>query len=569
MDAGARTRGLGSAVSGVNVGRYTPGGPGSGWAVPVTQSAESDREQLCEQCGERYPLDVRACPRDGGTLAVVASAEARLGEVIGGAFTLTAVLGRGGMGIVYRARQHSMDRDVAVKLLHPGYAGDPNAVKRVLREAKAASRLSHPNIVTVFDFGQTEGGDLYLVMELLDGQEMLVELEARGALGVNRTVELFAQVCDAVHHAHEQGLVHRDLKPENVFLLSGVGHRQEFIKVLDFGVAHMRTAEQGERLTATGTICGTPAYMSPEQCLSEPVDRRADIYSLGVMLFEALTGRLPFEAESMARMMMAHISEPPPHLSDRSPGGRFPPRLDDLIRRCLAKNPDHRPADAVELSRELAAAQHDPPGEGAGESAGYVARGPAPPWGESSPAIALGSPTPQRPTIPASASALDVARKRGPVAEAPDATGPARPRRTARRWLVLLAAAGVAAVVVALATLPSSRQARDERPPPAAPVRPPHVRRAAEPEARATGRTVAAAPRPASRPRRPPAAGAPATARSLAVAPPGRRTGELEDAAPRGPLASLAKPPRKRGHSGARNGRTSHGRKRTGAGMIE
>ncbi|MCA9515282.1 MAG: serine/threonine protein kinase, partial [Myxococcales bacterium] len=215
---------------------------------------------------------------------LIEAVDPRIGKILDGKLEILDVLGRGGMGVVYRARQLSMDRDVAVKVLHGQAVADQESVQRFLHEAKVASRLRHPNVITVFDFGQTEDGLLYLVMELLEGTELSKVLDEERRLAPARVVHLMTQVCDAVQHAHDAGLIHRDLKPENIFLMAGSNLRADFVKVLDFGIARAQEVEGSERLTRTGTLCGTPAYMSPEQILGDKLDARSDIYSLGVML---------------------------------------------------------------------------------------------------------------------------------------------------------------------------------------------------------------------------------------------------------------------------------------------
>ncbi len=313
----------------------------------------AQQERICKSCEKLWSAEHDRCPEDGGRLLVAVRAEDRIGTALDDKLTLTGVLGRGGMGVVYRAHQHSVDREVALKLLHRGYADETDTVRRFLREARAASSLSHPNIITVFDFGQAEDGELYLVMELLTGRELYEELRAAGRLPAERVVHIATQVCDALHHAHERGLVHRDLKPENVFLLDSGFQYRDFVKVLDFGVAKMRSVKPEESVTRTGTLFGTPAYMSPEQVLCEPIDRRADLYSLGVVLYELLTGRVPFRDKQVMRLLMAHVSEAPPSFAEACPGASIPPALEAVVMRCLAKNPDHRPATALALAEAL------------------------------------------------------------------------------------------------------------------------------------------------------------------------------------------------------------------------
>ena len=315
----------------------------------------ADTERICEHCHKSYTADVDVCPDDGGRLIAVGGAQDRVGTIIDGKFTLTEVLGEGGMGVVYRARQHSMDREVAVKFLHPSFSNDADAVRRFLHEAKAASRLNHPNVITVFDFGQTPNKDLYLVMEILNGNELYEEMRGE-PLPPDRVVHILTQACDAVHHAHEEGLVHRDLKPENIFLLHGTRRSRDFVKVLDFGIAMMRSYEGAERITKTGAVCGTPGYIAPEQVLGDLPDRRADVYALGVMAFEMLTGKLPFEADTPMRQMLAHLKTRPPTFEETNPGLGLPAALEQVVMRALAKRPASRQSTALALADQIVAA---------------------------------------------------------------------------------------------------------------------------------------------------------------------------------------------------------------------
>ena len=312
-------------------------------------------DRICETCHKVSTTEDEICPDDGGKLTPITKAEDFVGRVIDDKLTLTGVIGRGGMGVVYRALQHSMDREVAVKLLHPSYSDDTEAVKRFLHEAKAASRLDHPNVITVFDFGRTEDGLLYLVMELLKGEELATTMEG-ARLGAERSVHVLTQVCDAVHHAHERGLVHRDLKPENVFLLSGSALRRDFVKVLDFGIAMMRSYEGIERLTQTGSVCGTPGYMSPEQILGDEVDRRSDVYALGVMAFEMITGTHPFPADTAMRQLLAHLETAPPTFAEVGADVNMPPAIELVVMKALQKEADARFPTAMAFGDALVAA---------------------------------------------------------------------------------------------------------------------------------------------------------------------------------------------------------------------
>jgi serine/threonine-protein kinase len=296
------------------------------------------------------------CPSDGATtVAVTGGDDEFVGRDIDGRFTVHGLIGRGGMGAVYRARQHSMNRDVALKVVRQDVASDKKAIKRFLREVQAASRLASPHTVTVFDFGQTQDGILYIAMELLRGRTLArVRAGAGGTLPAGRAARIMDGVLDSLIEAHEAGVLHRDLKPDNVFVLDDAS-RQDFAKVLDFGLAKM--VDTGDTaLTATGAVCGTPAYMSPEQAASRDLDGRCDLYAVGVILFELLSGRLPFDGATPLSIMVGKTSADPPSLRDSIPGSRVPGRLVDLVDRLLARDPDDRPSTAAEVKRRLAEA---------------------------------------------------------------------------------------------------------------------------------------------------------------------------------------------------------------------
>jgi serine/threonine protein kinase len=311
--------------------------------------------RICPSCQGEYGPEVEACPLDGRRLVSLQDAEQRLiGRTLDGKYTLLGLLGRGGIGVVFKARQHSMERPVALKVLRRGLLEDEASVRRFLREVQGAGRVMHPNTVTAFDFGQTEEGELYLVMELLEGRTLGEILAAEGRLAPERVVALLAGICDGLHAAHEAGVVHRDIKPENILVLPDTGPTGEFVKVVDFGLAQLKSVQGAESITKTGAICGTPAYMSPEQALDRPMDRRTDLYSLGVVAWQLLVGSLPFVGDSPMRLLLAHLHEAPPPLALRAPW--VPAALAQVVMEALAKNPDDRPPTAVELKRRLLAA---------------------------------------------------------------------------------------------------------------------------------------------------------------------------------------------------------------------
>ena len=273
-----------------------------------------------------------------------------LGRVFEGRYRIESLLGRGGMGAVYLATQITMNKMVAVKVVKPEFSVNTEAAKRFHREAKAASSLSHPHTIRVFDFGQTPQRVLFMAMEFLDGRSLGRVLREGERLPLQRTLKIVGEIASSLVEAHERGLVHRDLKPENVILLK-LANDADFVKVLDFGIAKFLTGSSGDStVTRTGAVIGTPQYMAPEQArASRGLSTAADVYSLGVMLYEMLTGALPFSGDSPIDMLMAHVSEPVPELPIDV---EVPDDVRVLVGRMLAKHPGERPSSA-DVAREL------------------------------------------------------------------------------------------------------------------------------------------------------------------------------------------------------------------------
>jgi len=296
--------------------------------------------KVCLQCKQRYPHESSFCFVDGSTLEPLP--DPRLGTTIAGRYVLEQVLGEGGMATVYQARHKLVDRPCAVKILHGEVVRDATVKERFRREALHAQRLAHPNIIEVFDQGETEEGTAFLVMELLEGHS-LGHVIAQGKVNVTRTLKLAVQMVRALARAHDFEVIHRDLKPENVFVLKG-----DRIKLLDFGIAR---SMQDSRLTSVGEIFGTPEYMAPEQGTSTEVGPSADIYSTGIILFEMLTAQLPFEAPNAPTLLVKHMSEPVPHVRERSK--EIPQILDDLIFSMMQKSAADRPLDSQSVLARL------------------------------------------------------------------------------------------------------------------------------------------------------------------------------------------------------------------------
>jgi serine/threonine-protein kinase len=265
-------------------------------------------------------------------------------DILNGQFQILKKVGSGGMGAVYKALQPEMNRMVGVKILHPKLANRKDLVSRFRREARALSQLTHPNTVKVFLYGELEDGSLYIIMEFLEGKNLNQTVRADGPFSPERALPILVQVCGALDEAHRAGIIHRDMKPENIFLVQS-GTLHDFPKVLDFGLAKV-----GERqmrpgsviLTQEGMVFGTPEFMSPEQAQGKPLTSSSDIYSLAIILYEVLTGKLPFEAKTAMDYIQLHVTGKPIPLNQRVAGRTFPPLLEELVGRALAKRPEER-----------------------------------------------------------------------------------------------------------------------------------------------------------------------------------------------------------------------------------
>jgi serine/threonine-protein kinase len=302
----------------------------------------------CATCEKTFESGDR-CPDDGTRLVrIKVHTDPLLGRELDGRYTIAEKLGQGGMGSVYRATQHTVGRDVAVKVVNPALISDPDVIKRFLREAKLASKLSHPNAVNVLEFGQTDDGLLYLVMELVTGRTLDQVIKTERTFTPERIVHIGAQVCDALEGAHALQIVHRDLKPANIMLLA---QGRDLVKVLDFGLAKSIAPDQtSTTMTNAGDILGTPAYMPPELALGQPCDGRADLYSLGCVLFLLGAGRLPFVSDNAHELIAMHGTEAAPPMMG------VPPALAAVIDRMLEKDPARRYQSAADNREALEAA---------------------------------------------------------------------------------------------------------------------------------------------------------------------------------------------------------------------
>jgi serine/threonine-protein kinase len=282
-------------------------------------------------------------------------ADSYVGQQVAGQFRILQKIGTGGMGAVYKAEQPEMNRNVAIKILHSKYLARTDLVSRFRREARAMSHLSHPNTARVFLYGQLEDGACYFVMEYLEGRNLAQIVRAEGPMDPERAINIMVQVCGALEEAHQNGIIHRDLKPENIFL-THQGGIQDYPKVLDFGLAKVteRQMRPGSLiLTQEGMVFGTPEFMSPEQARGETLDGRSDIYSLGSILFELLTGKLPFDAKAPMDYINMHINVAPMTLAQRVPNRAFPAGLEEVLQKALAKKPHDRFESAAAFGQAL------------------------------------------------------------------------------------------------------------------------------------------------------------------------------------------------------------------------
>jgi serine/threonine protein kinase len=284
-------------------------------------------------------------------------ADPLIGRIIGGNFRVLKLIGTGAMGHVYQAEQLSLGKMVALKLLRNELMGDDKLIKRFELEARNASQLNHPNSIQIIDFGR-DRDLLYIAMELLPGVDLGQLILREGPLPLGRIARIMDQVLAALDEAHAQGIVHRDLKPGNIMLVSRRGE-PDFVKVCDFGIAKAQTSREGAGLTMKGLVCGTPEYMSPEQARGEEVDGRSDLYAVGVILYQLVTGELPFTASSPVGILSKHLAEPPLRPTMRRPGLVLPPAFERVILRALAKDAEDRPQTPVEMRHELRASVSD------------------------------------------------------------------------------------------------------------------------------------------------------------------------------------------------------------------
>ena len=318
-------------------------------------------KRVCSLCEAEYEADQKFCPNDGAPLRAAESGDGLVGQIVADRYRILSTLGEGGMGRVYLAEHIRMGRQCAVKVISPALASTDAAVARFNREAANASQINHPNVVQVYDFGEGPNHTLYLAMEYIEGETITSIIRREGPLSLRRAATIARQVADALGAAHRRGIVHRDLKPDNI-LVTRQFDDTEMVKVVDFGIAKTVQSDStdpeapgGQTVTTVGVSVGTPEYMSPEQLAGERLDTRTDIYSLGVVLFNMLTGDLPYPRVTSRENLIRRLMTPPRTLREVRPGPSWPDAAQQVLDRALASDLDKRYATAAEFGRDLAA----------------------------------------------------------------------------------------------------------------------------------------------------------------------------------------------------------------------
>ena len=430
----------------------------------------------CDACGHTNIDGARFCANCGGLMPVEPEKgqDALIGQLIGGRYRVTGVLGEGGMGIVYVGEQQmgSTVRKVAIKTLHQHLSKDPSVLARFHRECGTVAQLEHPNTIKFYDFGATADGTLYIAMEFVAGKA-LADVVQQGPMSADRVIKIMRQVCGALDEAHMQGVIHRDLKPENIVLTDRAGEI-DFVKVLDFGIAartESADAAKEAKLTQQGMVLGTPPYMSPEQFTGKALDARSDIYSLAVMSYEMLTGKLPFEADTPWQWATQHMTAQPIPFEVSAPAKHLPEGMRKAILRGLSKEREQRPATAREFFTELSdggrmTVEANPAETAAAARTGTAAMDAVPAFAASSPAQAA----PYAPAHPAPT----------PMAHAAAAALPAAPARGAAGGGggkgLIFGLVGVGAVLlgaILIVVLKSNKPTNDDLPPIAINTAPP------------------------------------------------------------------------------------------------
>jgi hypothetical protein len=333
--------------------------------------------KICPTCSTEYPANERFCPRDGTALRSQAGAADLVGSIIAERYHVLKKLGEGGMGQVYLAEHVKMGRQSAVKVMNPAMVHDADAIGRFNREAANASRINHPNVAGIYDFGETPEGLVYLAMEFIEGETVTDIVKANGALPPQRAAEITRQAAEGLHVAHGMGIVHRDLKPDNIMVTKD-RDGLDCVKVVDFGIAKAQGSES-QKVTRTGMVIGTPEYMSPEQLAGDKLDPRTDLYSLALVAFNMLTGQLPFPGDTAQTSMIMRLTEKPKRLMDMRPDLQWPPEVQAVMDKALEREASKRYASAREFGRALTEAVNRMPVRPSGAAGTLVMEAPAMP----------------------------------------------------------------------------------------------------------------------------------------------------------------------------------------------
>ncbi|MDQ2768857.1 MAG: serine/threonine protein kinase, partial [Gemmatimonadota bacterium] len=410
--------------------------------------------KTCPQCGKEYDAQTKFCPTDGSTLrSASGSGDDIIGSVIADRYHVIRKLGEGGMGQVYLAEHVKMGRMSAIKVMTPALVHDTDAVGRFNREAANASRINHPNIAAIYDFGETSDGLIYLAMEFVEGESLTKLCEALGALPAPRAAEITRQVASALEAAHERGIVHRDLKPDNIMISRG-RDGADLVKVVDFGIA--KAAEgAGQKVTRTGLVVGTPEYMSPEQLTGDTLDGRSDLYALALVTFNMLTGMLPFTGQTTQEALLKRLTDRPLSLAEARPDLFWSPELQAVLDRALSRLAQDRYQHANEFGAAMVAAVA---GMRDGEllhAPTLVIPGTATGAGSAVPTTAASTAASASASVPSTASSP-------PTASAPPAVAalPPAPRTARDRFLVPALLVAALIVIVGGAMFKRARAAR-------------------------------------------------------------------------------------------------------------
>ena len=307
--------------------------------------------KVCTTCGVEYPEDQSFCPADGSALRSTSSTDL-VGSIVAERYRIVKKLGEGGMGAVYLGEHVKMGRMCAVKVISKSLAQDSDAIARFNREAANAARINHPNVCSIYDFGETDDGVIYLAMEFIEGEALTDLVNREGALSPKRAAEIARQTAEALEAAHEFGIVHRDLKPDNIMIAKN-RDGSDLAKVVDFGIAKAAGGDEKQNVTKTGLVVGTPEYMSPEQLSGDTLDGRSDIYSLALVFFRMLTGTLPFQADTAQEVMIKRLTDEPLTLAEAVPETDFPAALQQVMDHALQRMPSERYASAHQFGADV------------------------------------------------------------------------------------------------------------------------------------------------------------------------------------------------------------------------